>query len=342
MDYEPAWGKEATLKADAFVTGYAEFDKDLTLLHITFAYFGKGHLGDDDQDLVELHPFHIPVTPSMLSGIGRSYTTRGMSVRDVVAKVNGKQGTDQDQRKEVVSDAAKELSLSDDEMLKKLKGPLEIVIKYDGKAVQPYIAEKRYFLPEPEAKQKVTVEFIRRTTEHQDPFGIVLKINGINSLDEQKLPAANCRKWLVGTEWKDKPYEIKGFYNVNPDGGDSLGNKFEVKPLEESIKNEIKYGDDVGQISVTIFRSLDVRPPNKTDLAQQAETNEVTTPSLAQLPKQDSLSKAKEEVTKLSKRGLIEKGEADQIRIELAKFPNSERVGEFIFTYYLPHAPGKK
>jgi hypothetical protein len=72
-------------------------------------------------------------------------------------------------------------------------------------------------------------------------------VNGINTLFKETKPDAACRMWLLSAG--DNPIVVKGFQIDN-----NTIEPFRVSSAEESAKNEVKYGRDVGLITLTVFK----------------------------------------------------------------------------------------
>lgn len=123
--------------------------------------------------------------------------------------------------------------------------PISLEIKYDGKEIPFEFRDGKAFAAEPHEGQVVTL-----TLKHNGKggrLGCVLKVNGINTLFKETKPDAACRMWLLSAG--DNPIVVKGFQIDN-----NTIEPFRVSSAEESAKNEVKYGRDVGLITLTVFK----------------------------------------------------------------------------------------
>ena len=116
-------------------------------------------------------------------------------------------------------------------------------------------------MPEPKTDQKVAF-ILKRNDSSKRTFGVVLKVNGESTLYKQKDDALQCRKWII--EPGDGTTTIKGFKTA-----EQTGEAFRVLSREESKKNEINYGEDVGTIQMVVFANR-VKNPEPT-LVSEAE-----------------------------------------------------------------------
>jgi hypothetical protein len=120
-------------------------------------------------------------------------------------------------------------------------------------------------IPEPAMGQKVS--FVLRRTSGADPkttSGIVLKLNGENTLYRQRLPELQCLRWVLDPG--DPPTVISGFQAT-----DTTARAFRVSSREESKLNEFYYGADVGTMSLVVFRGKRTSEPPPLDLGDDAE-----------------------------------------------------------------------
>jgi hypothetical protein len=119
------------------------------------------------------------------------------------------------------------------------KSPVELRILYNGTAVRPVNG----VVPEPLKDDKVTFELINRSEER---CGVVLKVNGENTLFREPYEASQCHKWILGPGEKVK---VDGFQL-----GPKESKRFEVLSPEESEKDSVNYGSHAGTFSLVVFR----------------------------------------------------------------------------------------
>lgn len=75
---------------------------------------------------------------------------------------------------------------------------------------------------------------------------MVVKVNSENTIAKQRLPDLHCRKWVLDPQ--ENQVLIPG-YQVD----EKTVEKFRALPVAESKAQEIRYGTDVGTITVTVF-----------------------------------------------------------------------------------------
>jgi len=221
--YPLAWGKES-VTPDAFLTGLVQVDADLRAMWVNIGAFTKG--GDK---LEKVADFKAACDPVLLADSGQSFLVRGLADN----------GT-------VVSTAAKVKVGQLDHPWKDKTAPMQLDIRYNGKSVPVVIKDGRAWVAEPMEGDKVTF-VLRRNDNSRERYGVVLKVNGENTLYKQRLSPELCTKWIFdpGAE----PYTIAGFKTK-----EASGNAFRVLSRAESKESEVYYGADVGTISFVVFR----------------------------------------------------------------------------------------
>jgi hypothetical protein len=97
-------------------------------------------------------------------------------------------------------------------------------VRYNGKKVPLELKNGKAFVPEPQEGQ--TVELGLKQDGSKNRYGVVLKVNGENTLEKERLPDLTCHKWVLDPGYG--PWAIRG-YQV----GDVL-EKFRVASIAES------------------------------------------------------------------------------------------------------------
>jgi hypothetical protein len=229
--YPLAWGKQE-VEADAFLTGTVRIAADRRRLEVRLLAFGK-----DGKEPAEVAFFGADSDPHSLGTAGESFLLRGGSddgeaklVSDKAARAAGRvQGGEQEHP------------------LRDASAPVALEVRYDDRPVQVQIRDGQAEVPEPAEGQKVS--FVLRRTAAADPrrsYGVVLKVNGENTLYRQRLPELECRKWILDPG--DGPTTIRGFQTTSKEV-----RPFVVSSREESKANEFNYGADVGTVSLVVF-----------------------------------------------------------------------------------------
>lgn len=312
-DYPLAWASPK-VKADAFVTGSAVISDDLRTLTVSLFVFDKATnklvpLGEDFTALVE---------PDRVSEMGESFLVRGLF---------------DDTSKEPRTTQAKVLQAARRVKTREVAHPLEtenppvgLEVRYDGEVVPMEFRDGKALVPEPLEGQKVSL--VLKRDNRQERYAVVLKVNGENTLEHQRLPDLECRKWVLDSG--DGPVAIDGYYRADNETAEA----FRVLSQEESQQNEMNYGDNVGTITLTVFREQrgEEPPPDMSDEAARVEAV-----SLAQLPPKIAANAQalKAQLLDEANRGLIAQGQAIAGKVQRFKFkPDSTPVMSATLVYY--------
>jgi hypothetical protein len=207
-------------------------------------------------------------------------------------------------------------------------------VHYDGRAVPLEVRQGKAFVPEPREGQ--TVELVLKRDDSKERYGVVLKVNGENTLRKQRLPDLSCLRWILDPG--DEPLTVKG-YQVSG----TEYEKFRVLSDPESKEREINYGADVGMITMTVFREQkgQGRPPDPSDEAGEAKVisqGTLQTPAEKDEPEKPSNFNAlKFRLLSEANRGLIAEGERQAGNVRRVKFtPDPLPVMTLTVIYYRP------
>ena len=258
------WNRNQKVQPDAFLTGQATLSADLQRMTIQLQVFGNS--GADKLKLQDISEFVTSVDARTLTETGISFVgARGPFDKPIDAG----QFTTQ-----VIKDAPKQDDTADqwqkraETLLKEMKGlPIKIEVLYNN---EPVSFEANPFRPpserdnvllrvrEPLAREKVSFRLSNRGTE---TFGVVLKVNGQNSIFREEKAAQDCFKWILEP---GKFVVINGFQLDNMIAAD-----FAVKSEAESRKEEMNYADNAGTFSIVVFRAA--TSAADTQIVQQEE-----------------------------------------------------------------------
>jgi hypothetical protein len=246
--YFVAWGKGMeTAQADAFLTGMVELSPDLRRTTVRVLAFTQ-----DQPELAEVARFTVPTDARTLAEVGESYALG--------------RGAFKDGKVEVVAavETAAEVRNNKEQVfpLKSKEAPVELEVRYDGEAVPLNVANGQAQVKEPRQGQKVT--FYLHNRDKLRRYGVVLKVNGENTLYRERLDAAQCTKWILEP---GEAIEVKGFQIR-----DGQANQFEVLPPEQSEEEEVNYGEHAGTFTVIAFvekGGKDERPITLDDWAKR-------------------------------------------------------------------------
>jgi len=235
-DFILAWGDpEIHVRPDLFITGTATLSKDLKQTTIHLQAFGKDGQMDDS-----LGEFTVNTSARTLIDTGHSYL---LTPKTYPKLFDGSRGLDDAETNQPVVDATqKYLTHKTDEPLPSFEqdAPIRVLIYYGDEA----IPIKDGAVREPQHTDKVWFKLDNLT---DDTYGVVLKVNGVNTIFKESVADRDCHKWII------KPHEsvtVRGF-QVKLDQRED----FKVLPPEESRANEVRYGEFAGLFQVSVFHA---------------------------------------------------------------------------------------
>jgi hypothetical protein len=100
-------------------------------------------------------------------------------------------------------------------------------------------------VPTPRTNQAFALRL--KNTDREETYGVVLKLNGQNTIKHEQQDALDCKKWILEP---GKTVTVRG-YQLNEKDRDD----FKVQSPRESEQNEVYYGDNAGTINLVVFRS---------------------------------------------------------------------------------------
>ncbi len=179
--------------------------------------------------------------------------------------------------------------------------PVELKVLYGRRPVDlEFLRDGTTRIPEPKEGEQVAFVLRRTKAAGSGRFAVVLKVNGENTLYRQRKEDLACTKWVL--EPGTAAVRIEGF-QVD----DGSARRFVVKSPKESRENEVDYGDDVGTISLVVYREKGKKPGKgeETEEDRQAAKLHATDPK-DRPRKLGALQYHYEK--RVSVRGLIEEG----------------------------------
>lgn len=315
--YPLAWGDENVVP-DAFLTGVALISSDLRNMTIGILCFDR-----DSESLQPLAKFDVRPDLEDLLESGESFTVRGVFDDGSLALTT-------DQRKDKATAEALQTSLeirsetADQSEPSPAKvhplasansdSPIELEIKYDN-TVQPIeFREGLAFVAEPQAGQEVLL-VVKRKGAGRQRLGLVLKVNGENTLERKRRPDAQSKAWVL--EPDREVWGIQGYYYPATDTLEP----FKVLSQAESQGKEIDYGEFVGTISVSVFPERKVKPKESTALLTDAgEDFQILAEATFPEKTAGNLSALKQQLAQSTTRGLIAEGEAVGQKLDTTRF----------------------
>ncbi len=317
--YPLAWGDEK-VTPDALITGVAIVSADLREMSVNLLCVSRS-----SGELEKIGtPFSAKVDAAALSELGESFALRGI----------GDGGEVKLTETEAVETAAKVKAKQTSYPLSDPTTPIKLEIYYDGKLAPINIKDGQAQVAEPRDGQKVTLR-IKRNSSDGKRYGVVLKVNGENTLFREKNRDIDCRRWII--EKTQTHSDIIGYQK-----DDKKTEEFKVLSRQEAQKNDIYYGDDVGLISMTVFvERTTPEPAAKLTDAEDADmlaiSRGVFPDQPANQPAAPNLAALRNRMESLGTRGPMAPGVSKEQGIQLVKFsPDPTPVMSVVVRYFKP------
>ncbi len=236
--YPLSWGN-TEVSPDAFVTGVAIIKKDLSTITVQLMVVdGKEN---SLRSLGGEYVLTAKMDPSKLSEAGESFVLRG-------AFDGGEVDAAREQKVQAAAVKAALKARQDPKknpyFAPKDEKPVSLEVLYNGKPAKIIFKDGKARIPTPKLGTEVKFRLTRDGS--QETYGVVLKLNGENTVGKQTLPDLQCRKWVL--EPGRTTTTIAG-YHVN-----GHRETFRVLSLAESARQAVNYGEQAGTISMTVFR----------------------------------------------------------------------------------------
>jgi hypothetical protein len=313
-EYPLAWGTEKVYP-DAFLTGTALLSADSSKMTVMIAWFSKSK-----SVLEKLGQFEVPMDIEDLVESGESFTVRGIFDEGSVQ-------TAADERKNEASAAAVRVAGKTREEIRNStasiapslhplspgnrQSPVSLEIRYDGKPQTLEFRDGAAFVAEPRVDQQVSL-IVRRNGADRRRLGVVLKVNGENTLYRQTLPDPQCSPWVF--EPRLIEFGITG-YQIDP----QTKQAFKVLSDAESAAQEINYGKLAGTISISVFPEQ-VGTPAASIAEVVDEDFALMTRAIFPPNPPKNLAALKAQLGASANRGLIVDGATVTESVELTKF----------------------
>jgi hypothetical protein len=271
LEFEPSWG-DGKVAADAFLTGTARLSPDLKIMTVTVQLFDREHAKDD---LKEVGKFTAFADARTLAESGVSFARR-----------RGSDDDPDDARPAADTIVASNLPVypRPDAKPDEQKKDWDQVLNDSPVRLRVYYAKDREHpkedelatirdgaVPTPEPGQHVV--FRLKNTDAKYTYGVVLRVNGENTIEREQLASSrDSYKWVLdpGDE-----ITVAGFQK-----GDKQAEEFSVAPVETSKQNAVRYGESAGTISMIVYRAA-VKDDAKDDvLVRKDDDRDVALKSL--------------------------------------------------------------
>jgi hypothetical protein len=325
-----AWGDDKKHHADVLLSGVAELRPDRRSLDVQILAMDRRH---PDQNPTVLDHFQTGTDLRVLTELGESY----LRPRDLVEVPDEPEKPQQPQKTALVfaygEDTAKPTQVLE-------QSPVSLEILYNGKRKSIRVGDDRLEVDEP--AEGTQVQF-RLTNKSKDRYGVVLKVNGENTIARESLLDCQCHKWVLDP---GDSFLVKGFQTDDATGPQAQS--FVVLPDDESAVQRVRYGKHAGTFTLVLFREQKKSPPAPTESPERQkgrEKEEALVQSVAQLdaePPQD-LDSLKQSILKTGKvarnasKGLVVAGAARRSSVKTVDFQfNPDPVLSATIYYYKP------
>jgi hypothetical protein len=318
--YHLAWGK-TEVKADAFITGAVGVSKDRKSMLLQLYVI--------DREENRLAPFGKPVRvrneANKLAEMGQSFTLRG-----VFDRPNKKEGEEADYKESKALEQAAAYANAQPASTpaaQKVQA-VSLTVRYNGKPVPMKLQGGKFVVPEP--SENTRVDLVLKRGNENARYGVVVKVNGESTIFRQKLPELQCRKWIL--EPGAKPFRLEGFQLKN-----NKLVRFKVLSPYESANGKVNYGEDVGQITMTVFREATSPAPTPNLLdPNYKEKQSAGVVKTAELPEdKENYGALLASLQQQASRGLLGSGEAIDRDYKTSKFtPDPTPVQTLTVVYF--------
>jgi hypothetical protein len=234
--YPLAWGKDK-VKADAFLTGLVEIQADLRKALVTLEVF------DRDKGPEKLLTFSVEVDRAILADLGLHFA---LDLPDLKRATPSKL----DQR--AIARAVAKLRELDTRSRLPRGGLVQLTFVVGDKVQEIRPSERRGgegLVRAPEAGQQLVVK-VKNVSKQR--LGLVLKVAGRSTVDEEIEVGFHCKKWLLdpGNE-----YTLKGYYMT-----DSRSER-QFKAPDWSARSELAVAaDDLIEVAVFVSGKMEDVP----------------------------------------------------------------------------------
>ena len=316
-EYPLAWG-DTKVTPDAFLTGVAAISTDMKTMTVGVMSFDA-----KTEEMTKVVTFDLKPDLEDLLEVGESFTVRG--VFDQAKIMNTTEADRKDQatteaiqtsltiKKETAANNKPTNSAQHTLSPGNADAPISLEVRFDGRPMPLEFRDGAAFLQEPNERQKVTL-VVRRKKDQTSRLGVVVKVNGENTLYRQKLEDAQCAPWVLAPELKE--FEIKGFQTNTAEA-----QEFKVLSAAESKAREMDYGEHVGTLSITVFRELTAAPKPSADLLNEdGEDFAVLNRSIFPDKTPNNLGALRAQLAQSSNRGLIVEGANISNKVNTVQF----------------------
>ncbi len=172
--------------------------------------------------------------------------TRGAFDGGRVEVVKDQAASEEAVRDQVVKTAARVKLSQVMHPLQDPEAPVALEVYYDNQRIPLQLQDGKALIAEPHEGQAVLF-VLRKVDKTPGKYGVVLSVNGENTLYKERLNPLQCWKWILSPE--TPAISVRGYQT-----GEKSAEAFRVLSPAESRANVVNYGADVGTISMVVFR----------------------------------------------------------------------------------------
>lgn len=271
--YPLAWeiNGQSSVALDSLIAGSAQIESNLSTMLVELVLISK-----TDMNFSPLARFSVPIDLEDLMESGQSFTTRGVFDHGSVRGTNSKSRFVADRlvrqqalaiRNETLFKTSPQ-AVSQHPLAATSNSPVQLEIWYGNERQSYEFRNGAAFIKTPREGQRVSLKVLRKGNDRKR-YGILLQVNGENTLYRERKPAAKAAVWILAPE--KNSFTIEG-YQVD----EKVREQFRVLSDAESEARQYDYGRDIGLISITVFEELSSKLQKRSeaelDLATISET----------------------------------------------------------------------
>jgi hypothetical protein len=234
------------------LTGVADLRSDRRSLEVRVQALDRRY---PEKEPVLLDRFDIATDPRVLTELGESY----LRPRDLAEL------PDEQPRPEPIVFAASPEPAPKVQVLD--QSPVRLEILYNGKRKSIRVGEDRLEVDEP--REGAQVQF-RLANMGKERYGVVLKVNGENTIGRETQVDRQCHKWVLDP---GDSYLVRGFLKDTPEG--QKVQAFVVLPDDESDAQRVRYGKHAGTFNFVLFRERKDAATNPVESAKSGSNIEM-------------------------------------------------------------------
>jgi hypothetical protein len=324
--FNSAWGDKHVVP-DVFLTGDAKIAPDWKSMTVKVQAFDMNHT----EKLMDVCDFTAAVDARTLSEAGVSFARSRAAKED-----------DDDQPlaqapkylpPKLLPDASRTEDPDKSYAETAQQSPVKLEVLYNGKVMQPHGG----IVETPGPDDKVS---LRLKNEGRETCGVVLMVNGRNTIFHEEADALHCYKWIL------EPGESRVIEGFQKD--DDTREAFDVKPVAESARMAVQYGRHAGTITMVVFRAANKddealvkadedRTRDYVAIARGSMTPKGVRPNTLEALKGELAGEAKGDAASRSSRGLIVPGAEASSQVKRVNFsPFPRPVASVSIRYYQP------